>query len=193
VVEDDVSVILGRRGVFHPEIAGSHLSVGQGGVFGDGRRVAPGAADGENSGGRAVVAFFFGDRSGGDRVAAFAPDETVFSEAALPRCADGFPVSARFLIEAEGDVRAVPAVGGADEALGGVRRELEGGGGEKGAEDEEEGFHGKIWKIWKMKREQDAPDTVWSGDAPATAGTLQPLGPSVKVWCGRSGWRGRRR
>jgi hypothetical protein len=77
-------------------------------------------------------------------VAAFSPDEPAFSEAALPRRADRFPAAAGFLIEAEGDVRTVPAVGSADEALAGAGGELEGGGGEEGEEGEEKGFHGKI-------------------------------------------------
>ena len=130
VRQDDVAVVFRRGGVFHPQVAGGDLAVGQGGMFADGGLVAPGAADGENPGGRAVVALFFGDGSGGDGVDAFSPDESAFPEAALPGLADGFPAAAGFLIEAEGDLGAVPAIGGADEALGGARRELEGGGGE---------------------------------------------------------------
>jgi hypothetical protein len=45
VVEDDVSVILGRLWVFYPEVAGGDLAVGQSGFFGDGGLITPGSAD----------------------------------------------------------------------------------------------------------------------------------------------------
>ena len=94
---------------------------------------------------------------------AFAPDEAVFPEAALPRRAGRFPATAGFFIEAEGDVRAVPAIRGAYEALAGTGRELEGCDGEKSEEGEEKKFHRRTWK---MKREEDAFRPVWGGNAP---------------------------
>jgi hypothetical protein len=94
---------------------------------------------------------------------AFAPDEAAFPEATLPRRAGWFPDATRFLIEAEGDVGAVPVIGGADEALAGAGRELESCDGEKGEEGEEKKFHGRTWKmIW----EEDPFGPDWSGNAP---------------------------
>ena len=142
VRENHVAVILRGGGILHPQVAGGDLAVGKCGVFADVRFIAPCAADGEHSGGRAVVTFFFGGGSGGDGVDAFSPDQPAFSEAALPGIGDGLPGAAGFLVEAEGDGGTVPAIGGADEALGGIGRQLEGGGGQERKEGEEEGFHG---------------------------------------------------
>src|SRR5690606_17394304 len=58
-IEDDVPVVGGRGGVLDPEVARGDLAVGNAGVFADGLVVSPDAAEIEDAGGRAHVAFFF--------------------------------------------------------------------------------------------------------------------------------------
>ena len=102
--------------------------------------ITPSPADGENSGGRAIVTLFLSDGSHWDRVKSPAPDEAGFAKAGLPCIANRLPGATAFLVEAEGDCGIIPAIGGADEALARVCRQLEGGRWQNREEGEDEEF-----------------------------------------------------
>lgn len=125
VVENYVAIVARGGGIFHPEIARGDLVVGEFWVLLDGSGVAPGTTEGEDSGGRAEVALSFNTGTSGIGVDAAAPDEAFFTEATFPRCGDGGPFPGLFFIEREADVRAIPMVSDADQALAGAGRELE--------------------------------------------------------------------
>ncbi len=160
VFEDDVPVVGGGGGVIDPEVGGGDAAVGEATVFVWGADGAVGVAEEEDSGGGAEVSFFFDALSFAGGGEAESPDGAAFAESAGEGAADELPLAVAFFEEAELDVGAVPAVGGADDGLGAVGGKGSGacrglvlslglwagcGDEEGGSEQEEEGvevFHG---------------------------------------------------
>src|SRR5690606_32792535 len=95
-LEDEVLVVVGGFRVLDPEVARADLAVEEARVFADRGVVAPGAAEVEDAGGGAAVAFRFDLGAGGHRVDAEAPDQAVFAEASLPGTGDPDPFATAF-------------------------------------------------------------------------------------------------
>ena len=126
-IEADVLVVVFRGDVFDPEVAGGDLAEGEVGIVRGGSIVGPGAAESEDAGRGATVAFFFQFGPGWHWTQSTAPSEPVGTEASFPWLGDELPRSLSiFLVAVKGDVRGVPAAGDADDGLGRIWGELEG-------------------------------------------------------------------
>jgi len=117
VRQDDVTVVGGRLDILDPEVARGDAAIGELGVLANRGRVAPSTADAKDSGRGAAVAFFLGSGTSGIRVEAQSPDESLFSESALPRGTDLAPGVPGFFMPLQSDVRVVPIAGDPDQAL----------------------------------------------------------------------------
>ena len=140
VVEDEVVVVVFGGGVLYPEVASGDFAVREARVLFDLGVIAPGAADVEDAGGGAPIAFAF-DGAFESGVDAASPGEALFSAATSPRAGDLFPGLAAFLVDVDGDLGGAPAFGDADHGLSAAAGEFEGGGGEGEEEGEENAAH----------------------------------------------------
>lgn len=118
VFDAAVLVVVGRSDIFIPEVAGGDLNVVEVGGFFNGWRVTPGSTGVENPGRGTPVAFALGSGTGRHGVQALTPDEAVAAESALPEVSFLFPAATdTALVERQGNMRGVPALCDADEAL----------------------------------------------------------------------------
>ena len=137
--------------ILDPEILGGDLVIGKARVAFDVFCISPSAADEEDAGRGAVIAFFFEHGTGWNGVDTESPSEAAFSEASGDGAADALPSIAVFFVKGEGDLGGIPSGGEADDGLLGLGGEFEGGevGGEKGDGENENFFeaHGGFWVI----------------------------------------------
>ena len=123
--ENEMSVVVGRTGIFDPKIAAGDFSVREPGVLFDRLGVSPGSTYVEETGGGFHVSFTFEGGSGRWTIDTFSPGRAGAAKSGFKGAGNFDPVRALFFVEEKTGVGTFPSFGNGNDGLlgaGGMAR-----------------------------------------------------------------------
>ena len=143
MLENEMSVVVGRTGIFDPKIAAGDFSVREPGVLFDRLGVSPGSTDIEETGGGFHVSLTFAGGSGRWTIDTFSPGRAGAAKAGFKGAGNFDPLRALFFVEEKTGVGTIPSFGNSNDGLPGARRNGEERCREKKSEEKKRSHGGK--------------------------------------------------
>ncbi len=122
MLENEMSVVVGRTGIFDPKIAAGDFSVREPGVLFDRLGVSPGSTDIEETGRGFHVSLTFAGGSGRWMIDALSPGRAGAAKAGFKGAGNFDPLRALFFVEEKTGVGTIPSFGNSNDGLLGAGR-----------------------------------------------------------------------
>ena len=117
MLENEMSVVVGRTGIFDPKIAAGDFSVREPGVLFDRLGVSPGSTDIEEAGGGFHVSLTFAGGSGRWMIDALSPSRAGAAKAGFKGAGNFDPLRALFFVQEKIGVGTLPSFGNGNDGL----------------------------------------------------------------------------